>query len=143
MPLDDLLCFGLYSASRNLTAVYRPLLDEVGLTYPQYLVLLVLWSHDEVTVRDLVAQIQLDYGTLSPLLKRMEAAGLVTRHRRPEDERSVLIRLTPNGRDMEARTQGIDPALDAAVRLDKKEMATLRELLRRVSASCIDYLARP
>src|SRR5687768_16585436 len=88
-PLDDLLCFGLYSASRNLTAVYRPMLDELGLTYPQYLVMLVLWARDEVTVGELIAQMRLDYGTVSPLLKRMESAGLLTRHRRPQDERSV------------------------------------------------------
>jgi DNA-binding transcriptional ArsR family regulator len=92
--LDDQLCFALYAASRAVTARYRPLLDELGLTYPQYLVLLVLWEQDSISVRDLGAALQLESSTLSPLLKRLEAAGLLRRERRPDDERSVAIRLT-------------------------------------------------
>src|SRR5207248_10850913 len=87
--LDDQLCFALYAASRAVTARYRPLLDELGLTYPQYLVMLVLWEQDSISVRDLGASLQLESSTLSPLLKRLEANGLLRRERRAEDERSV------------------------------------------------------
>ena len=92
--LDEQLCFALYAAQRAVTAAYRPLLDELGLTYPQYLVLLVLWERGETTVKELAAALRLDYGTLSPLLKRLEAAGLVRRERAAHDERSVLVACT-------------------------------------------------
>jgi DNA-binding MarR family transcriptional regulator len=95
LTLDEALCFALYSASRALTGFYRPPLDELGITYPQYLVLLALWERDGVAVRALAERLRLDYGTLSPLLKRLQAAGLITRERRAEDERSVTLqRLT-------------------------------------------------
>lgn len=87
--LDDQLCFALYAASRAVTARYRPLLDALQLTYPQYLVMLVLWEQDSISVRDLGTALQLESSTLSPLLKRLEANGLLRRERRPEDERSV------------------------------------------------------
>src|SRR2546421_13103824 len=92
--LDEQLCFALYAASRAVTARYRPMLDELGLTYPQYLVMMLLWEEDNQTVGQLGVKLALDSGTLSPLLKRLTAAGLVTRHRRIEDERSVSIALT-------------------------------------------------
>lgn len=95
--LDDQLCFALYAASRAVTARYRPLLDELGLTYPQYLVMLVLWERDSISVRELGASLQLESSTLSPLLKRLEANGLLHRERRPDDERSVAIRLSEAG----------------------------------------------
>src|SRR5687768_18184170 len=88
VTLDDQLCFALYAASRAVTARYRPMLEELGLTYPQYLVMMLLWEQDNQTVGQLGARLALDSGTLSPLLKRLTAAGLVTRHRRVEDERS-------------------------------------------------------
>src|SRR5450432_3856858 len=94
LTLDEALCFALYSASRALTGFYRPQLDELGITYPQYLVLLALWERDGVAVRALAERLRLDYGTLSPLLKRLQAAGLITRERRAEDERSVSVALT-------------------------------------------------
>src|SRR3954469_18437946 len=97
LALDQQVCFALYTATRAVTARYRPLLDELGVTYPQYLVLLALWERDARTVKDLGAALQLDSSTLSPLLKRLEAGGLVARERRADDERSVLIRLTPDG----------------------------------------------
>ena len=90
--LDDQLCFALYAASRAVTTRYRPLLDELGLTYPQYLVMLVLWDRDSISVGELGAALQLESSTLSPLLKRLEAGGLLRRERRPDDERSVAIR---------------------------------------------------
>ena len=98
VALDDQLCFALYAASRAVTARYRPMLDELGLTYPQYLVMMLLWETDHQTVGQLGSRLALDSGTLSPLLKRLTAAGLVTRHRRVEDERSVSIALTDEGR---------------------------------------------
>src|SRR5438309_10725674 len=93
--LDDQLCFALYAASRAVTARYRPMLEELGLTYPQYLVMMLLWEEDNQTVGQLGSRLALDSGTLSPLLKRLTAAGLVTRQRRLDDERSVSIALTP------------------------------------------------
>src|ERR1700716_965582 len=95
--LDDQLCFALYAASRAVTNRYRPLLDELDLTYPQYLVMLVLWQHGAVSVKDVGAALHLDYGTLTPLIKRLEAAGLVRRERRADDERSVAVSLTEQG----------------------------------------------
>ena len=91
LALDDQLCFALYAASRAMTARYRPLLDAVGLTYPQYLVMVVLWDEGPSTVRELGERLRLDSGTLSPLLKRLEGSGLVARERRADDERSVLV----------------------------------------------------
>ena len=101
VALDDQLCFALYAASRAVTARYRPMLDEIGLTYPQYLVMMLLWESDHQTVGQLGSRLALDSGTLSPLLKRLTAAGLVTRHRRVEDERSVSIALTDEGRALQ------------------------------------------
>ncbi len=107
LQLDHQLCFALYSASLAMTKLYKPLLDELGLTYPQYLALLALWEHDGLTVSELGQRLFLDSGTLTPLLKRMEAAGWLTRLRDTADERRVLIRLTMQGRDLKARAQRI------------------------------------
>ncbi len=103
LRLDNQLCFALYSASLAMTKLYKPLLDELGLTYPQYLALLVLWEQDGPTVSELGERLYLDSGTLTPLLKRMEAAGLLSRLRDATDERRVLIRLTAAGRKLKAR----------------------------------------
>ena len=94
LPIEDYVCLSLYAASRAVTGLYRELLDDLGLTYPQYLVMRLLWQRGALPVKDIGAALELDYGTLSPLLKRLEAAGLVRRSRRPEDERSVEIVLT-------------------------------------------------
>jgi len=101
--LDNQLCFALYSASLAMTKVYKPLLDGMGLTYPQYLVMLALWEQDGATVSALGERLSLDSGTLTPLLKRMEAAGLLQRERSAEDERRVVITLTPEGRRLRTR----------------------------------------
>ena len=100
LRLDDQLCFALYATSHAVTKLYRPLLARVGLTYPQYLVLLVLWEGDRRTVSELGDRLHLDSGTLTPLLKRLEAAGLVLRTRRSSDEREVEVTLTAEGRDL-------------------------------------------
>ncbi len=124
--LDDQLCFALYAAQRAMTAAYRPLLDELGLTYPQYLVLLVLWERGEVTVKELGAALCLDYGTVSPLLKRLEAAGLVRRERSVLDERSVSVGVTGRGAELRDRAARVPGALLAATELSGGEVARLR-----------------
>ncbi|UIX33419.1 MarR family winged helix-turn-helix transcriptional regulator [Streptomyces sp. GQFP] len=124
--LDDQLCFALYAAQRAVTAAYRPLLDELGLTYPQYLVLLVLWERGEVTVKELGAALCLDYGTVSPLLKRLEAADLVRRERSELDERSVSVRVTGRGDELRERAAHVPGAMLAATELSGGEVARLR-----------------
>ena len=140
--LDDQLCFALYAASRAVTARYRPMLDELGLTYPQYLVMMLLWEEDHQTVGQLGAKLALDSGTLSPLLKRLTAAGLVTRHRRVEDERSVAIALTDAGRGLKERAYAISEQMIGAIAFDTAEFddlkARLRLLTDRVSGTATD-----
>ncbi|MDI1464378.1 MarR family transcriptional regulator [Catellatospora sp. KI3] len=137
-PFDDLdlrkqVCFALYSASRALTALYRPVLDRLGLTYPQYLVMLVLWERGEVSVKALGVALQLDSGTLSPLLKRLEAAGLVVRARSARDERSVLVGLTPAGDALRERAAGIPRAIAEATGVPAPQLAALRDTLRAIT----------
>jgi DNA-binding MarR family transcriptional regulator len=133
--LDDQLCFALYAASRAVTNRYRPLLDELELTYPQYLVMLVLWEHGGASVKELGAALHLDYGTLTPLLKRLEAAGLVHRERRTDDERSVSITLTAQGAALRERARAVPPAMGAAMGLDAADSLRLKDLLRRLTAN--------
>ncbi|MGY1808533.1 MarR family winged helix-turn-helix transcriptional regulator [Blastococcus sp. SYSU D00669] len=128
--LDDQLCFALYAASRAVTARYRPMLDELGLTYPQYLVMMLLWENDNQTVGQLGSKLALDSGTLSPLLKRLTAAGLVTRHRRVEDERSVSIALTDAGRALRDKALPISEAMIGAIGFDTTEFDDLKDRLR-------------
>jgi DNA-binding MarR family transcriptional regulator len=131
-PIENYLCLALYSASRSVTALYRDLLSDLGLTYPQYLVMRVIWQKGSQSVKDIAALLQLDYGTLTPLLKRLEAAGLVTRSRRPEDERSVQIALTEAGRAMCARAQNVPGRLTTTLGLDEQTTRTLIETLKHV-----------
>src|SRR6187200_10539 len=107
LALDNQLCFALYSASLAMTKLYKPLLDELGLTYPQYLAMLALWEQDGLMVSEIGDRLSLDSGTLTPLLKRLEAAGLVSRIRDVQDERRVHITLTAAGRKLKARAQKI------------------------------------
>jgi MarR family transcriptional regulator, organic hydroperoxide resistance regulator len=132
-PLDDQLCFALYAASRAMTSCYRPMLDALDLTYPQYLVLLVLWERGDATVTGIGHALQLETGTISPLLKRLEAAGLITRTRQTGDERSVLVSLTPAGRELEARVAEAQSNVGAATGLSRAEIGDLRETLHRLS----------
>ncbi|SER43288.1 DNA-binding transcriptional regulator, MarR family [Streptomyces sp. yr375] len=127
--LDEQLCFALYAAQRAMTAAYRPLLDELGLTYPQYLVLLVLWERGETTVKELAAALWLDYGTMSPLLKRLEAAGLVRRERAAHDERSVLVACTGRGEELKGRAERVPGSMLASTGLVAAEASRLREEL--------------
>jgi DNA-binding MarR family transcriptional regulator len=133
--LDDQMCFALYAASRAVTGLYRPLLDDLGLTYPQYLVLLVLWDRGAVPIKDLSAALQLDYSTLSPLLKRLESRGLIHRTRRADDERSVLIALTDAGAALRGRAREIPVAIGEAMGLDDAESDRLRSSLRRLTGN--------
>jgi MarR family transcriptional regulator, organic hydroperoxide resistance regulator len=107
LRIDNQLCFALYSASLAMSKVYKPHLDALGLTYPQYVVMLVLWEQDGLTVSDIGERLFLDSGTLTPLLKRLEAASLITRTRDSADERRVLITLSPQGRRLKARAATI------------------------------------
>ncbi|MTE16409.1 MarR family winged helix-turn-helix transcriptional regulator [Nocardia aurantiaca] len=133
LALENQLCFALYAASRAMTAMYRPKLDVLGITYPQYLVLLALWQRDGRGVGDLCSALELDSGTLSPLLKRLEAAGFVERRRSTADERRVEITLTDRGRELRSAACQI-PAQSAAITgLPGKELVHLRETLRRLT----------
>ena len=133
-PLVDQLCFDLYAASRAVTAAYRPVLAELGLTYPQYLVLIVLWEQDSCTMRELADALQLDHGTLTPLLRRMEDAGLVTRSRDPRDERFVVITLTEEGSALRVHATRIHCGMKDALALDEQEFADLQHILRTLTA---------
>jgi MarR family transcriptional regulator, organic hydroperoxide resistance regulator len=133
--LDRQVCFALYSASRAATAVYRPVLEDMGLTYPQYLVMLVLWESEPRGVKELGEELGLDSGTLSPLLKRLEALGLVERRRSGEDERRVAIHLTPAGRNLSGKAAAIPQRLAQAAGLSPRELEQLRETLGKLTAA--------
>ncbi len=123
--LDNQLCFALYSTSLSMTKLYKPLLAKLGLTYPQYLVMLVLWEQGEATVSELGARLYLDSGTLTPLLKRMEAAELLQRTRSAEDERRVVITLTAAGRKLRSRAAGIPACVLEAAACPLPELVAL------------------
>lgn len=133
LGLDQQVCFALYAASRAVTQLYRPVLDALGLTYPQYLVLLVLWQHGPSTVKELGAALDLDSGTLSPLLKRLETARLVTRSRRAEDERSVVVALTDTGAALRAQAAPVPRKIAGATGLTRAELAAMRRDLKKVT----------
>ena len=132
LALDNQLCFALYAASMALTKRYKPLLAPLGLTYPQYLAMLVLWEGDGIAVSQLGDRLQLDSGTLTPLLKRLEAAGLVQRLRDAADERRVLLRLTPAGRALRARAAAVPTAIGKAVGCSFDELVRLTARLHRL-----------
>ncbi len=129
LALDHQLCFALYSASHAVTKAYQPLLAPLGLTYPQYLVMLVLWEQDGLTVSQLGGRLQLDSGTLTPLLKRLEAAGHVQRLRDATDERRVRLQLTATGRALRARAEAVPQALAGALGCGLDEIASLTRRL--------------
>lgn len=126
LALDRQVCFALYAASRAVTAAYRPLLEPLGLTYPQYLVMLVLWEGGRLQVREIGDALRLDSGTLSPLLKRLEAARLVTRERSPEDERQVVVDLTDDGRALRERAVDVPARIVEAARIEPETLALIR-----------------
>lgn len=133
--IDDMLCFALYATSRAVTDAYRPLLDKLGLTYPQYLVLMVLWEHKQSSVKDLGAILHLDSGTLSPLLKRLEASGFIKRQRRANDERVVDISLTPEGEALKKPAGTIPFEIGCKYGFDMDEYVQLLASLRKLTAN--------
>lgn len=139
LSLDRQLCFALYAASLAMTKVYKPLLEPLGLTYPQYLVMLVLWEAEGLTVSQIGERLALDSGTLTPLLKRLEALGLVQRLRDTADERRVLLQLTAAGRSLKTRAQQVPRAIAAASGCELDELSSLTSRLQalraRISAS--------
>ncbi|MEE4594563.1 MarR family transcriptional regulator [Streptomyces sp. DSM 41524] len=135
LRLDRQLCFTLHAASRAFDGLYRRVLRDTGLTYPQYLAMLVLWEYGEMPVKRLGEHLRLDSGTLSPLLKRMQSAGLVQRERSAHDERSVTVRLTAEGAALKGRAQGVPLAAMEASGLDLKEAVELQARVRRLTAA--------
>jgi DNA-binding MarR family transcriptional regulator len=129
LRLDHQVCFALYSASLAMTKLYKPLLDALGLTYPQYVALLALWERDGLTVSELGERLFLDSGTLTPLLKRLEAAGLVARLRDVKDERRVRITLTPQGRALRERAEDIPRCVMERSQCDVSELQALTRQL--------------
>ena len=128
--LDNQLCFAVYSASLAMTRLYKPLLEKLGLTYPQYLVMLVLWERDGLMVSELGDRLSLDSGTLTPLLKRLEVNGFVARIRDIRDERRVHITLTAAGRRLKARAAGVPGCLIAASRCSVPELMALTQQMQ-------------
>ncbi|MDO3411660.1 MarR family transcriptional regulator [Saccharibacillus sp. CPCC 101409] len=137
--LDSHLCFSLYACSRAIFRMYRPLLDELNLTYPQYLVLLVLWDQQESSIKELSQLLSLDSGTLTPMLKRMETSGLLERSRSQEDERIVTVRITEKGRELQDRAACIPAAMLESSGLDPKQIGQLNESIRALMASVENY----
>jgi DNA-binding MarR family transcriptional regulator len=130
LQLDRQLCFALYSTSLAMTKLYKPLLDPLALTYPQYLVMLVLWEQDEIGVGELGARLYLDSGTLTPLLKRLESAGLVARTRAHDDERRVIVALTAQGRALRRRAEAVPRGAGEAMRCGTGEITRLTQELQ-------------
>ena len=132
LKLDDQLCFSVYAASHAFTRFYKPLLEPLGLTYPQYLVLLTLWETDGLPLKAIGQRLGLDSGTLTPLLKRMEESALVTRTRDKGDERQVIVRLSTKGKRLEAKAAAFPVQIGTAASCSTAELAALRELLFRL-----------
>ena len=132
LRLDNQVCFALYSASLAMTKLYKPLLDDIGLTYPQYLVMLVLWERDGITVSELGERLFLDSGTLTPLLKRLEASALIARLRDVQDERRVRITLTPSGRALRNRAEAIPPCVLESTHCTIPELSALTTELKQL-----------
>ncbi len=131
--INDMLCFALYAASRATTDIYRPLLVELGLTYPQYLVMIVLWEHQTCSIKDIGSILHLDSGTLSPLLKRLESAGFIKRQRRAEDERVVDILLTEEGRSLSKRAADVPARISCKFGIEFDEYSELMGLLKKLT----------
>jgi DNA-binding MarR family transcriptional regulator len=126
LQLDNQICFAVYSTAHAFNRVYKPLLDRLGLTYPQYLVMLVLWERDDVPLKDIGERLFLDSGTLTPLLKRMETADLIKRTRSTEDERQVLIALTPKGHALKEKARAVPEGILASSACSIGELSAIR-----------------
>jgi DNA-binding MarR family transcriptional regulator len=133
--LDNQLCYALYAAAHRMTKSYRPMLERMGLTYPQYLVLLVLWENDGITVSEIGRRLRLDSGTLTPVLKRLEGAGFLLRSRRRSDEREVEIALTAKGRDLRAEAAAVRESVMCQLNLSEPEIQAMRADLNALIAN--------
>ena len=140
VPLEDQLCFSIYSAEIAIQRAYKPLLDGLGLTYPQYLVLNVLWREDAQTVGGIAHQLALESSTLTPLLKRMEAAGLLRRTRNPENERQVIIALTPDGDSLRYRARCLNDNLLEASGQTVGDLGNLNRLIRQLRDAIYSHI---
>lgn len=129
MKLENQFCFAVYACSREITKLYRPFLDELGITYTQYVTLLALWEKDDVTVKELGGRLYLDSGTLTPLLKKLESMGLIERERDPMDERNVRIRLTAQGTDLKRKAVEIPQQVFCQTGMKQEELVALRDTL--------------
>lgn len=140
MLLDQQLCFALYSANLALHKVYRKLLSQLDLTYPQYLVMLVLWERDEIRVTDIGERLFLDSATLTPLLKRLETAGLLVRYRATADERQVIIALTDAGRALREKAQSVPEAVMCATDCSLDEIVNIKQQLEKLRGKLLNQL---
>ncbi|APX68281.1 MULTISPECIES: MarR family transcriptional regulator [unclassified Brucella] len=132
LDLADMLCFAVYSTANALSRAYQPILAPLDLTYPQFLVMLVLWERDDCTVSEIGARLNLDSGTLTPLLKRLEAAGRITRRRDPRDERQVRITLTDEGRKLREQAESVPEQIMCATGQPVSELQDLRNRLMKI-----------
>lgn len=131
LRLENQLCFRLYSASKEVVRRYKPFLDPLGLTYTQYIAMMVIWAEGSITVKDLGAHLHLESSTLTPLLKKLEAAGYVRRERSKDDERAVVVSLTDEGRDLHDRAMAVPPCMVADLGVDPQLAMELAGLLDR------------
>lgn len=137
VKLDDFLCFAIYAANHALNRVYKPLLDEIGLTYTQYIAMVTLWEQDDRTVGSLGEKLFLESSTLTPVLKRLEGLGLIARTRDKTDERQVRVQLTATGRALQARAKAIPPCILDASGLEVEELARLKEEIATLRSSLL------
>ncbi|WP_442594552.1 MarR family winged helix-turn-helix transcriptional regulator [Parapusillimonas sp. JC17] len=137
--LDDQLCFALYSTSLAMNKVYRKLLRSLGITYPQYLVMLVLWESDELTVSEIGQRLFLDSATLTPLLKRLELAGLIRRDRAQNDERQVIVSLTTAGRALHAKAMAVPVEVTCATQCSAQELAATKLALEKLRGRFLEH----
>jgi DNA-binding MarR family transcriptional regulator len=142
LTLDAQLCFAMYSASLAMTKAYKPLLDKLGLTYPQYLAMLVLWESNDITVKDIAARLNLDSATITPLLKRLETQGYVERMRGVDDERLVYIRLTKAGRSLKRAARDVPTEIFGAAGQTPEFLLRLRDDLTRLRGTLSEHLER-
>ncbi|WP_294207214.1 MarR family transcriptional regulator [uncultured Chryseobacterium sp.] len=132
LKLENQICFPLYVIAKEITGLYRPFLDELDMTYPQYLVMMVLWEHDGMTVSCIGEKLYLDSGTLTPLLKRLEAKGLITRQRKKEDERVVEIFITEAGKQLKSRACSVPEKIIASTKVDPEDLIRLKESVQNI-----------
>lgn len=141
LHLSDMVCFAIYSTANALTRAYQPILSKVDLTYPQFLVMMVLWEKDDQTVSEIGGKLNLDSGTLTPLLKRLEAAGRIARRRNPEDERQVRITLTDEGRALREAAESIPEQVLCALGQPLDDLQDLRARLLNIRDNLKDSIS--